>query len=171
MKRLMFALASILAVACTASAPAQLRPGMREVLKPVNAVMAAVQADNPSAVSGLYAGNAIIVDDQGPFTWSGSNAGSEWLSDVSRYSKWSSKIAHFNGTPVSIESGTDSAYVVVAGTFSGAKPKPWKQQGTLTFTLRKARGDWKITSQVWTRIPMFPPGVDPAKGQTLRAKP
>jgi hypothetical protein len=104
-------------------------------------------------------------DDQRPFTWTGSNAGSEWLSDVNQYSKWSTKIAHFKGMPVDIASdNTHNAYVVVAGTFSGADPKkPWTQQGTLTFGLRKAGANWKITSQVWTRTPYFPKHIGPAR--------
>jgi len=157
MKALIFVAAAIFAVACTDNASADFTRDVPDVVKPVKAVIAAIQSHNASSVAGLYSPDAVIVDDQRPFEWTGADAGSQWFSDVSQWSKWSPKIARFKGVPANVNIATDHAYVVVAGMFSSADPKkPWKQAGTLTFTLRKSGGSWKISSQVWAQTPYFP---------------
>jgi ketosteroid isomerase-like protein len=146
-------IAAFLAAACSAGASAanKFEPDISGVLQPVNSVIAAVKSDDPSAISALYSSDAVVVDDRQPFEWNGVAAGSHWLADVSDWTKWSRKVATFRSIPSDIQIGdNDKAYVVVAAQFSSADPKKaWTRDGTLTFTLRKVAGVWKISSQVW----------------------
>jgi ketosteroid isomerase-like protein len=153
MKHFSLVLASILAAVSTASASAEFTPDISGVMKPVKAVIAAAKSADPAAISALYSSDAIVVDDWPPYEWTGAAAGSQWLSDVSEWTKWSHKVATFKGVPAIVQiSDNDRAYVVVAARFLSAdSKKPWKHEGTLTFTLRMVAGTWKISSQVWAQ--------------------
>jgi ketosteroid isomerase-like protein len=151
--RLRLLTVSILIVTCTAGAPAGFAPDMSGVMKPVNAVIAAVKSDDPAALSALYSSDAVVVDDQQPYEWTGASAGSQWLADVSDWTKWSRRVATLISSPANILiDNNERAYVVLAARFSSADPKkPWNHDGTVTFTLRKVDGAWKIRSQVWAQ--------------------
>lgn len=151
MKHSALALLATIVIGCTADAAATYAPDLSGVMGPVNAVIAAAKNDSPAAISTLYSNDAVVVDDRQPFEWNGAAAGSQWLTDVSAWTKWSRKVATLKSAPANILLGdNDRAYVVVAARFSSADPKkPWTHDGTLTFTLRKIAGAWKISSQVW----------------------
>jgi len=153
MKRSVVTAALVLAIGCGASAPASVEPLHEGAMQQVNVVIDGIKSGNPSALSALYAANAVIVDDQRPFEWTGARAGVDWLSDAGAYSEWSRSVARFTAQPVEVETaGANDAYVVAAAQLSSVDPKrPWTQRGTLTFTLHKTNGAWKITSQMWTR--------------------
>ncbi|HLY02561.1 MAG TPA: nuclear transport factor 2 family protein [Candidatus Cybelea sp.] len=154
MKRFILLVGAALGIACTGSAPAQLPHDALDAVAPVTAVIAAIKYDNAAALSALYADDAVVVDEQAPFEWTGSDAGTQWFAASRDWTKWSHRVAHFRATlaNVQVDDGSSSAYVVLAGTFSSADPKkPWQQHGTLTFTLRKTGGRWKISSQAWAQ--------------------
>lgn len=161
MKRLIFLAAAMLGIVCNGSARADIIRDASDAVVPVKAVITAIKNDDEVAISALYANDAVVVDEQAPFEWTGAGAGARWLSASRDWSKWSPKIAHFRDAlaEIQVDDGSGSAYVVVAGAFLGADPKkPWQQHGTLTFTLRKIDGSWKISSQAWART------VCPAQG-------
>jgi ketosteroid isomerase-like protein len=161
MKRLILLVAAALGIVCSGTARADIMQDASAAVVPVKAVIAAIKSDDAAAISTLYSNNAVVVDEQAPFEWTGSVAGSQWLSASKDWSKWSPKVAHFRGAlaEIQVDDASGSAYVVVAGTFLSADPKkPWQQHGTLTFTLRRIDGSWKISSQAWART------VCPAQG-------
>jgi ketosteroid isomerase-like protein len=154
MKRFILLVAATLAIACTGIAPAQLPRDALDAVAPVTAVIAAIKHDNATALSALYADDAIVVDEQAPFEWTGSGAGAQWFAASRDWSKWSPRIAHCRATlaNVQVDDGSGTAYVVAAVTCSSAdRKKPWQRHGTLTLTVRKTDGNWKIRTQVWAR--------------------
>jgi ketosteroid isomerase-like protein len=156
MKRIIVFVAAILAITLSGSARADVTRDVSEAVAPVEAVIAAIKSDNAAAISTLYSNDAVVVDEQAPFEWTGPDAGARWLSASSDWSKWSRKIARFRAAlaNIRVDSSSGSAYVVVAGAFSSANPKkPWQQHGTLTFTLKELKNRWKISSQVWAQTP------------------
>lgn len=157
MKRSISFIIAMLTIASTGSASASLPSELRDRIYPVQAVVEAVQHANPAALSALYANDAMIVDDRQPFEWNGADAGTQWLAS-SRWAKWSPSVARFQATLADAQIyGPDHTYIVMACVFSSADPKNrWQQKGTLTFTLRKGNGGWKITSQVWAQTPLAP---------------
>jgi ketosteroid isomerase-like protein len=167
MKGIMVFAAAILAIAASGRTQADVTRDVSEAVAPVEAVIAAIKSDNTAAMSNLYSNNAVIVDEQAPFEWSGPDAGVRWLSASSDWSKWSRKVARFRAAlaNIRVDSSSGTAYVVVAGAFSSANPKkPWQQHGTLTFTLKELNNSWKIGSQVWAQTPcsLAPAGCLPS---------
>jgi ketosteroid isomerase-like protein len=152
MKHCIVLVAAMFGIACTGT-QADIPRDASDAVVPVKAVIAAIKNDDAAAISTLYSNDAVVVDEQAPFEWTGAGAGAEWLSASRDWSKWSPRIAHFRAVLANIQvDDGGSAYVVAAGTFSSADPKkPWQQRGTLTFTLRKTDSSWKISSQVWAR--------------------
>ena len=147
-------LASIIAVlAFSSSAVAAIPPEIRPYMEPVNTVTAAMTQHTSKTLAGAYTSDAVIIDDQAPFRWSGSNAAGDWLSSLTTYGKL--HYARFiAGHPVEITRGANNAYVVILGRLSGLGPRTGLRVNVLlTFTLRRADGAWKITSQSWTNVP------------------
>lgn len=166
MKLVMVWVAATLAVTVSGSARADVTRDVSEAVAPVEAVIAAIKSDNAVALSTLYSNNAVIVDEQPPFEWTGPDAGARWLA-ASSDSKWSRRIARFRAAlaDIRVDSSSGSAYVIVAGAFSSANSKePWQQHGTLTFTLKELNNHWKVISQVWAQTPcsLAPAGCLPS---------
>jgi hypothetical protein len=64
--------AILFAGANSASASAGFRPELADIMKPVNIAIAA-KTDASSTISAEYSQDAIVVDDRGPFEWTGAN--------------------------------------------------------------------------------------------------
>ena len=157
MKRLI--VASLIALfACgagaAAAAPPKAAPDMQPYMKPVNSVLAAMTSHNARSLDGAYAPDAVIVDDEAPYQWSGNTGPTDWLSALTTFGKL--HYARFTALadPMELSHGPDNAYITVLGRLRGTGPRANAQQyAALTFSLRKVGDDWKITSQSWTRIP------------------
>src|SRR5690348_15067419 len=121
---------------------------MQPYMQPVNAVLAAVTKHNEQQFASAYASDAVIIDTQAPYRWTGSNAASEWLSSLTTYGKL--RYARFTvfGDPAEVMQGEHSAYVMVLGALRGLGARSGLRQNVLlTFTLQDVGGKWKITSQ------------------------
>ena len=130
--------------------PADMQPYM----KPVNAVLSAMTKHDVQQFSSAYTPDAVIIDTQAPYRWSGSTAASDWLSALTAYGKL--RYARFTafGNPMQVTHGANSAYITVLGALHGLRPRSGLHQNVLlTFTLREVGGGWKITTQSWTDVP------------------
>jgi ketosteroid isomerase-like protein len=125
------------------------------ILKLANAVIHATNTDDASAFEGLYANDAVVVDENPPFTWRGAGAGTAWWRVVDAVTQ-RMKLTHLQAVHVRVsefkQSATD-AYLVEPMTVAGiANGKPFAEAGTMTYTFHYA-GAWLISSQVWTTKP------------------
>jgi ketosteroid isomerase-like protein len=126
------------------------------ILKLATAVLRATNTDDISAFAGLYASDAVVVDENPPFAWHGANAGAAWWRVVEGVMQ-KMKMPHLKAAHVRIsefrQSSTD-AYMVQSMTITGsAAGKPFAESGTMTYTFHNAGGTWVISSQVWTTKP------------------
>ncbi|HKU66205.1 MAG TPA: nuclear transport factor 2 family protein [Candidatus Baltobacteraceae bacterium] len=126
-------------------------------MAPIDQVLAAMSSGDSKRLAGVYSSDAVIVDDQAPFQWTGSNAGEDWFATTAgRWGKlWYGKFVPTLRSPLqpaaNMQFGPASAYVTVPGKLtSRLAGKRIDQRGVLTFTLRRVSGAWKITSQIWT---------------------
>jgi ketosteroid isomerase-like protein len=152
MKYFLLLLAALAFGASTASAAYP--PAMGTYMQPVDAVMSAMREHNAGMLRNAYSSDAVIVDDEQPYRWSGQNAASDWLSTLTTFGKL--HYARFStfAYPMQIVHGPDAAYVVVIGKLEGLGSRArLEQYATMTFALRKVGSEWKITSQSWTDIP------------------
>lgn len=119
----------------------------------VNVVVAASATQDTTKIGGLYAADAIFVDEGPPFRWSGANAGVTWSNHIkSIFTKM--KMREFTAIaqrPRAYNHTSTGAYVVIPMVLDGAYgTKHFHESGTFTFTLRRDDTAWRITSQVWT---------------------
>lgn len=139
-----------LALAASVAFPARAATTSLDVVN--KAVTAATTLDG-DALKGLYAKNAVFVDE-GPWSAYGPHAGQEWALEVQQRFALR-KMTEFKAIPaaptIAQEQG-DSAYVVVPLKLDGhlGSGAHYHEDGAFTFSLQREAGEWKITSQVWT---------------------
>lgn len=126
------------------------------ILKLTNAMIHATNTDDAPALSGLFTGDAVIVDENPPFTWRGADAGVTWWHVVEAITQ-KAKLAHLKATSGRMgefrQSATD-AYLVQPLTITAiANGKPFAESGTLTYTFHNTGGNWLISTMVWTTKP------------------
>lgn len=119
----------------------------------INTVIKSSSSFSISAVSDLYAPNAVVADEEPPFSWNGPTAGAQWISAIEKTCK-ELKIKELKGKAgkVNVYLQTDeSIYVVVPATYSAeVKGEPFTEDGAFTFIFRLVSDKWVIKSQVWT---------------------
>lgn len=122
------------------------------VISIINTVIKASSTFNIDAVADLYTPNALIADEEPPFSWNGPTAGVQWVSTVEKTCK-DVKLKDFKGKVghISVYLQTDeSIYVVVPVDYSGEiKGDHFEEDGAFTFVFRMVSGRWLIKSQVW----------------------
>ena len=128
--------------------------------KPPSTMMAYVQTffaitESRSSVDPdtLFTADGIVIDESALYEWRGPHAASQRDAHIKRIFA-SMSVSDFKtaaGPPVEYSQTADGAYLILPMTLSAnAKPKPFVEKGTMTFTFRNVAGDWKITSAVWT---------------------
>jgi len=124
-----------------------------EVLDIVTAVIKASSSFNLQSVADLYTPNAVIADDEAPYSWAGPTAGIQWVNAVEKACK-------INGItkltaeilPVNVfQQSNEDVYVVVPVSYTGNQPgkQHFAVKGAFTFILREVNGRWLIKSQAW----------------------
>ncbi|HEY4198626.1 MAG TPA: hypothetical protein VGM63_23960 [Mucilaginibacter sp.] len=143
-------------------------PGQRPTAKPIivadsaadrttiigiiNTVVKASGTFDIEAVANLYTPNAVIADEEPPFSWNGPTAGVQWVNTIEKTCK-DYKLKEFKGKVgrINVYLQTDeSIYVVVPVDYSGEiKGDHFEEDGAFTFVFRMVSGHWMIKSQVW----------------------
>lgn len=160
MKRLLTCIAALVLISSSSALATQPNapssdPRFRQVLLPVNAVMAALATGSSRSIKDLYAPDAVVIDDVGSLRWTGTTAGEDWLSNVDgQWGKFSNARFAALADPADISlTDKETAYIVVYGTITSKTPgHPFRNHGSFTFTLSKTSGSWKITSQTFSPL-------------------
>lgn len=123
-----------------------------EVVKIINTVINASSSFDVSAVTDLYTPNAVVADEEPPFSWNGPTAGVQWINTVEKTCK-DYKLKNFRARirDISVYLQTEeSIYVVVPVDYTGEiKGDRFDEEGAFTFIFRLVNGHWLIKSQVW----------------------
>jgi ketosteroid isomerase-like protein len=149
MKRQIFLLAAIFSMF---AAPATAKSLPAAVMAPINAMLAATNADKGTELAAYYTPDAVVVDEFAPYVWTGPTAASQWWAGVDKQiAQMGTHTIHAAAQPIKHFDVTgDSAYVVVPLYISYAvKSKPGHETGLFTLTLRRSGGAWKIATQTW----------------------
>jgi len=124
----------------------------KSVVNIINTVIKASSSFDISAVANLYTVNAVVADEEPPFSWNGPTAGVQWINTVEKTCKdlkikeFHARIGHIN---VYLQSD-ESIYVIVPVDYTGeAKGDPFDESGAFTFIFREVNGQWLIKSQTW----------------------
>ena len=124
-----------------------------DVMEVVRKAIYAANDFNEQAVANLYTPNAVVADDEPPYSWNGPTAGIQWINAVEKAVK-DNHISKFKGVidPVNVYQQTDdNVYVIVPVSYSGELPghAHFSARGAFGFVLRQINGKWLIKSQVW----------------------
>lgn len=123
-----------------------------EVMQIINTVIKASSSFDVNAVTDLYTPNAVVADEEPPFSWNGPTAGVQWISTVEKTCK-DYKLKNFRAKirDISVYLQTqESVYVVVPVDYTGEiKGDRFDEEGAFTFIFRLVNGHWLIKSQVW----------------------
>jgi len=125
----------------------------KDVMDVVKAVIYSLNTFNIESVADLYTPNAVIADDEPPYSWNGPTAGVQWVNAVEKVCK-ENKLTKLKGTIEAInvyQQSADNVYIVVPVSFTGDLPgkDSFSAEGGFTFVLRMVNGKWMIKSQVW----------------------
>ncbi|MDB5137885.1 MAG: hypothetical protein JWP37_4488 [Mucilaginibacter sp.] len=122
------------------------------VMNIISTVIKASGSFDIDAVADLYTPNAVVADEEPPFSWNGPTAGVQWVSTVEKTCK-QYKLKDFKGKlgRINVYLQTDeSIYVVVPVEYTGEiKGERFEEDGAFTFIFRIVSGRWLIKSQVW----------------------
>ncbi|MFI5161745.1 MAG: hypothetical protein ACHQHN_10740 [Sphingobacteriales bacterium] len=118
----------------------------------INTVVKASGSFEITPLSDLYTPNALVADEQPPFSWNGPTAGAQWVNSIEKackdlkIKKLQGKVGH-----ITVYLQTDeSVYVVVPVEYTGEiKGDAFNEDGAFTFVFRMESGRWLIKSQVW----------------------
>jgi len=124
-----------------------------DVMEVIQAVIYSTDKFSTNGIAELYTPNAVISDDEAPYSWNGPTAGIQWVNSV----EMACKDAHLTKFKASIDivntfhQNGDNIFVVVPVSYSGLLPnkRKYASKGTFTFVLRLTNGKWLIKSQAW----------------------
>ena len=124
-----------------------------DVMAVVKTVIDASNTFNVQAVANLYTPNAVVADDEPPYSWNGLTAGIQWVNSVEKAVK-DNHITKFKGRMEQVnvyQQAVENVYVIVPVTYSGDLPghSHFSAKGAFAFVLRHIDDRWLIKSQVW----------------------
>ncbi|MDQ2839932.1 MAG: nuclear transport factor 2 family protein [Acidobacteriota bacterium] len=126
-----------------------------EAARVVRSAILAVNTGDLKAVANLYTPDAMIVDEDAPYVWTGSGAGGAWLQVVGKATS-EAGLTGFKGELGAIhysDSTRNAAYVVVPVTYTGLKTgKRYREEGAFSFALQRVSGHWLIKGQSWATL-------------------
>lgn len=123
-----------------------------EVLEIVNTVLKASYTFKIEKVSDVYTPNAVVSDEQQPFSWNGQLAGVQWINSVQKaVNDFKIKDFKVNVKRIKVFQQTEEiAYLVVPVEYTGTiNGEPFDEEGAFSFVLRVVAGKWLIKSQAW----------------------
>jgi len=124
-----------------------------DVMEVITAIINSTNSFNIEAVANLYTPNAVISDDEPPYSWNGPTAGIQWVNAVEKACK-DNQLTKLKGTiePINLyQLREDNIYIVVPVNYTGNLPgkRHFAVKGAFTFVLRNINGKWLIKSQTW----------------------
>ena len=115
-------------------------------------MIAALIADDVTALRANCASSSTVVDEFAPYAWAGADACVKWAAGFKAFAA-QIKLTNVKGTAkpnpfvdVSGNRAYMTAQVHFGGTMAG---KPITEDGSWTFVLVKSGGAWKITNLAW----------------------
>ena len=124
-----------------------------EIIDVITAIINSTNSFNIEAVANLYTPNAVIADDEPPYSWNGPTAGVQWVNAVEKACK-DNHLTKLKGKiePINVyQLKDDNVYIIVPVSYTGNLPgrQRFAVKGAFTFVLRNINGKWMVKSQTW----------------------
>ena len=119
-----------------------------DVMDAVTAAIEAINSFDIKDIADLYTPNAVIADDEAPYSWNGPTAGVQWVNAVEKACK-NNRLTNLKGViePINFfQRSEDNFYIVVPVSFTANLPgkRHFSVKGAFTFVLRQQNGKWLI---------------------------
>jgi Domain of unknown function (DUF4440) len=154
LRRILPAVMALAMFPTTAAAQAVIPPP--SIVKLSEIVIRVANSGDGSALSGAFTPNAVVVDENAPFEWRGSSAGTAWWTLLATRMR-RAKLTHLHAGNVRVgeyRQSPTAAYLVEAMTIAGQRAGvPFAKSGTMTYTFSKMDGRWLISTMVWSTKP------------------
>lgn len=134
-----------------ASTGANQGPGAA-VMQPVDALIAATNANDAAAMDRYVTTDAVVVDDFAPYRWTGPHAARQWWTAIDAlFRKAGITKFHATASPVTQYSlSGDAAYVVVPLAVSYTlKGKAARSTGLWTCVVHRSGAAWRVAVAAW----------------------
>jgi ketosteroid isomerase-like protein len=144
---------SLMLTAAILAAPAAAASGPNAaVMQPIDALIAAANADDAAAMDRYVTSDAIVVDDFAPYRWTGPHAAREWWTAIDAlFAK--AGIAHVRAVASAVTQysvSPNAAYVVVPLSVSYVrKGRDAGNTGLWTCVLHRYGATWKLAVAAW----------------------
>lgn len=123
------------------------------MMKPVNALLQALDTQSAAPVRGMFTHDAEIVDEFPPFVWVGANAGEEYLASF-KPAMSQAEMSHITGRinkVIEFQAGGNRAYICLATTITAMHGgKPAVERGVWTFVIEQSGAGWIIRTVTWS---------------------
>jgi len=124
-----------------------------EVIDVITTIINSTNNFDIAVVANLYTPNAVIADDEPPYSWNGPTAGVQWVNAVEQVCK-DNHLTKLRADiqPINVfQQSADNVYIVVPVIYSGELPRKsrFSADGAFTFVLRQINGKWLVKNQVW----------------------
>ncbi len=144
--------AILLAFLSSMAVPARAAQPAPELMRLVREAIDATNTGDVGSVAQTYSKDAVLVDEDAPFVWSGPHASRDWLAAVAK-AIVDGKLEHFHGTmehATAYDVSPTRAYAVFPVVYTGSVgSKISRETGTFTFVFARRNGSWRIVSQTW----------------------
>jgi hypothetical protein len=147
-----------LGMLAAASLPARAQaPDAQTLVAPVNLLVQAINQGATTCPPGVFAEDAVVIDDFPPYHWSGHGAGCDWYlalvgTDAASRAAFTALHGHLHvGAPQFSRASGDDAYFVLPGVFvfDVAENKRVQQSSSWLITERRVAGQWLIAGHAW----------------------
>jgi ketosteroid isomerase-like protein len=124
-----------------------------EIMEVITAVITSTNSFSIETVANLYTPNAVVTDDEPPYSWNGPTAGVQWVNAVEKACK-DNQLTKLKGEiePINVyQLKDDNVYIIVPVRYTGNLPgrRRFAVKGAFTFVLRNINGKWMVKSQTW----------------------
>ncbi|MDR3696583.1 DUF4440 domain-containing protein [Mucilaginibacter sp.] len=124
-----------------------------DIMEVITTIINATNSFNIESVANLYTPNAVIADDEPPYSWNGPTAGVQWVNAIEKACK-DNRLTKLTGKiePINVyQAKEDNVYIVVPVSYTGNLPgrQHFAVRGAFTFVLREIKGKWLVKSQDW----------------------
>lgn len=152
MRSVLTVLSFVLAAATLPASAAAHRGPSDAVMEPINALIAAANADDAAAMDRYVTGDAVVVDDFAPYRWTGAHAARQWWTAIDAlFAKAGITNLRATASPVAQYSVSgDAAYVVVPLAVSyELKGKRALSTGLWTCVVHRTGTAWRVAVVAW----------------------
>lgn len=120
------------------------------MMLPIRAITDFMAMLDDARVDGVFADDAIVVENFAPYVFRGADAVARWRAGFREHAATLAGLKVAFGPAQDFSRDGDTAYFVLPTTWTGTtKGKPFEEEGGWSFVLARAGAGWRIACYAW----------------------